>query len=114
MTDTKPVSLGAAEIEELERLLEKAPVADLACFHIGNITVKEFSLLLAEVRRGREALKPFAVLAEQEELREVFADDCFPLSIGVMNGNVTQSVIRHKLTVRDVRRARAALEGKDG
>lgn len=68
--------------------------------------------LLAEVKRAREALKPFAALADQEELGERLADDYFPLNIGIMNGNITQSVIRHKLTVRDVRRARAALKEK--
>lgn len=64
-----------------------------------------------------EALKPFAELSECRELSPAFADDNFPLHIGLMNGNVTQGVIRGALTVGDVRRAAAALkvaEGSDG
>lgn len=79
--------------------------------------------LLAEVRRAREAraevreaLRPFAELANERELGDAYADDYMPLHVGLMNGNVTQSVIRGKLRVADVRRARdvfRALKEKD-
>lgn len=67
----------------------------------------------SEMERLREALQPFAKLADEPELAERFADDYMPLNVGLMNGNVTQSVIRNKITVADVRRARAALLSQD-
>ena len=55
------------------------------------------------------ALKPFAAIADDREFQPHVADDTFPVNLGLMNGNVTQSVIRDKLKVRDFWAARAAL-----
>lgn len=52
----------------------------------------------------------FAKLANHDDLRPVFVDDTFPLNIGVMNGNVVQSVIRGALTVGDIRGLAALLD----
>lgn len=52
-----------------------------------------------------EALEPFAKLDDVRELGGLVAGNEMPLHLGVMNGNVTQSVIRGWLRVGDIRRA---------
>ena len=56
-----------------------------------------------------EALKPFAAIAKHDHLGNLVADDGMRLALGLMNGNVTQSVIHDGLKVEDFRRAESAL-----
>lgn len=63
--------------------------------------------------KAAEALRPFAKLADLPALQPDVADDHMPLNVGLMNGNVTQTVIRDQLRVSDLRAARAALGARD-
>lgn len=65
--------------------------------------------LVCEVRRLQDALEPFATVAMGYEFQKQYADDQFPVNLGIMNGNVTQSVVRDKLKIEDFRNAARAL-----
>lgn len=69
----------------------------------------ELKEALEDNARLRRALEPFAQVASLDELRPSVADDYFPVHLGLMNGNVTQTVIRDKLDVSHFRRAAEAL-----
>ena len=57
-----------------------------------------------------EAIKPFRDLAKLREFSAAFADDSFTINLGLMNGNVTQSIIRDRLKVGHLRALTAAEE----
>lgn len=56
----------------------------------------------------RKALEPFAAIAGHRNLERLVASDDMRIALGLMNGNVTQSVIHEGITVEDFRRAAEA------
>lgn len=88
----------------------KPTEADLRGIHaISGQRAVEIDRLAIENEKLREALAPFAKISERRELGGLCAAGDMYITVALMNGNVTQSVMHSVLKVSDFRNAAEAI-----